>query len=216
MESPDLEFILSTVYAGALAPKHREDLEKSGIPETLRKEQGMRSVPPNLFDRLLGFTVPAAVQSLMLLPYPDPSGGYFDMFQVKLFPTIEDADGHKTKYLQRRGSTPRLYFVRRALPSVMNPHTVLYLVEGGKKSLAAAALGLAAVGFAGIHGWHVRGSRELLADFDAVPLEGRTVELVPDGDAATNPDVARGAAAFGHALAQRGAHVRLVVLPVAA
>jgi len=49
-----------------------------------------------------------------------------------------------------------------------------------------------------------------------VPLEGRVVELVPDGDAATNPDVARGAAAFGEALLARGALARLLVLPVAA
>jgi len=62
----------------------------------------------------------------------------------------------------------------------------------------------------------VRGSRDLLADFDTVPIEGRIVELVPGGDAATNPDVARGAAAFGEALLARGALARLVVLPVAA
>jgi hypothetical protein len=166
---------------------------------------------------LLGFQVPAAVTSLMLIPYPDPAGGYVDMmFQVKLFPALEDGDGHKMKYLQPRGSAPRLYFVRSVLPLVMEPTRPLYIIEGAKKSIAAAQLGLAAVGFNGIQGWHVRGSRELLDDFELVPLRGRAVELVPDGDAATNPDVARGAAAFGQALIERGAEVRLVVLPVAA
>jgi hypothetical protein len=215
--SPLLEFLLSAAYgAGGLAPANRADLDRSGITEASRNAQGIRSVPLCDFHRLLGFRVPAAVQSLMLIPYPDPDGGYFDAFQVKLFPALEDRDGHKTKYLQPRGSAPRLYFVRRVLPLVMDPRAPLYLVEGAKKAITAGQLGLAAVGFNGIQGWHVRGSRDLLPDFDRIPLEGRVVELVPDGDAATNPDVARGAAAFGQALSERGAEVRLVVLPVAA
>jgi hypothetical protein len=216
--SPLREFLLSAAYygTGGLAPAHRADLDRSGITETSRISQGIRSVPPCDFDRLLGFQVPHAVTSLMLIPYPDPAGGYFDMFQVKLFPALEDGDGHTVKYLQPRGSTPRIYFVRRVLPMVMDPAVPLYVVEGAKKALYAAQLGLAAIGFNGIHGWHVRGSRELLPDFDRIPLDGRVVELVPDGDAATNPDVARGAAAFGRALMERSAEVRLVVLPVAA
>jgi len=208
--------LLSPLFAEALAPAHHEDLEKSGITEATRIAQGIRSVPPSDFDRLLGFPVPAAVTSLLLFPYPDPVGGYVDVFQVKLFPSVIDTAGHMTKYLQPKGSTPQLYFVRSVVPRVMDPATPLLLVEGPKKAIAAAQLGLAAVGFAGIHGWHVRGSRELLADFDIVPLAGRVVELVPDGGAATNPDVARGAAAFGEALLARGASARLVVLPVAA
>lgn len=211
-----LHLLLSAIYSGALAPAHWVDLEKSGIIEASRIGQGIRSVPPSDFDRLLGFQVPAAVQSLMLLPYPDPAGGYFDMFQVKLFPALEDGDGHKVKYLQPRGSAPRLYFVRQVLAAVMDASRSLFLIEGAKKSIAAAQLGLPAIGFNGIEGWHVRGSRALLPDFDGIPLEGRVVELVPDGDAATNPDVARGAAAFGQALLECGAEVRLVVLPVAA
>ena len=214
--NPTLDFLLSSIFASRLAPAHRADLEKSGITESTRIAQGIRSVPPSDFDRLLGFPVPAAVTSLMLIPYPDPAGGYLDMFQVKLFPSLTNSAGHTTKYLQPKGSTPRLYFIRSVLPRVMDPSRPLFLVEGPKKAIAAAQLGLAAVGFAGIHGWHVRGSRDLLADFDTVPLEGRVVELVPDGDAATNPDVARGAAAFGEALLARGALARLLVLPVAA
>src|SRR6266545_2108837 len=143
--NPTLEFLLGPVYSGDLAPAHRDDLRKSGLHDDLVQEQGIRSVPPSDFDRLLGFGVPAAVTSLLLIPYPDPAGGYFDMFQIKLFPALEDR-----KYLQPRGSTPRLYFVRRALPLVMDAAAPLYFVEGAKKALAAAQLGLAAVGFNGI------------------------------------------------------------------
>jgi hypothetical protein len=214
--NPHLEFLLSTVYDGSLAPAHCEDLKKSGLHDDLVREQGIRSVPPSDFDRLLGFPVPSKVTSLMLLPYPDLLGGYVDMFQVKCFPPLTNAAGHTTKYLQPRGSTPRLYFVRRVLPMVLDLACPLYLVEGAKKALYAAQLGLAAVGFNGIQGWHVRGSREPLDDFDDIPLRGRVVELVPDGDAATNSNVARGADAFGQALLEQGAQARLIVLPVAA
>ena len=214
--NPHLNLLLSAVYAGALAPAHRADLEKSGISDALRMEQGIRSVPPSDFDRLLGFRVPASVTSLMLLPYPDPAGGYVDLFQVKLFPPLVNVAGHPTKYLQPRRSRPSLYFVRRVPPLVMDPAIPLYLCEGAKKALAGAQLGLAAVGFAGIHGWHTRGSRHLLADFARFPLAGRTVEHVPDGDVATNPAVEAGAADFGEALEAAGACPRIVLLPVAA
>ena len=136
--NPHLELLLSPVFAGALAPAHREDLEKSGITEATRIAQGIRSVPPSDFDRLLGFPVPAAVTSLMLIPYPDPAGGYLDMFQVKLFPSLTNPAGHTTKYLQPKGSTPRLYFIRSVLPRVMDPSRPLFLVEGPKKAIAAA------------------------------------------------------------------------------
>jgi uncharacterized protein DUF3854 len=211
-----LEFLLSAAYDGALAPAHRRDLEKSGLRDDLVREQGIRSVPPSTFDAMLGFRVPWALSSLMLIPYPDPDGGYVDMFQVKLFPPLTDADGHTTKYLQPRRSAPRLYFIRRVLLLVMDPTIPLYLVEGAKKALAGAQLGLAAVGFNGIQSWHVTGTRRLLADFARLPLAGRPVELVPDGDVATNPAVEAGAAHFAEALDAAGARVRVVLLPVAA
>jgi hypothetical protein len=209
--NPHLEFLLSTLYDGALAPAHREDLEKSGLQGDLVREQGIQSVPPSDFDRLLGFGVPPAVRSLMLIPYPNPAGGYFDMFQVKLFPALEDR-----KYLQPRGSAPRLYFCRRVLPLVLDPAVPLIFVEGAKKALAAAQLALAAVGFNGIQGWHLRGSRRLLPDFGLLPLNGRLVKVLPDGDVQTNPAVERGVADFADALEQRGARTRVVLLPVTA
>jgi len=139
-----------------------------------------------------------------------------DHLRFKIFPPLTDADGHRVKYLQPKGSRPRLYLVAPCLAEVLEGDAPLWLVEGEKKALYAAQLGLPSVGFTGIQGWHVRGSRDLLDDFDRLPLAGRVVELVPDGDAATNPDVARGAVTFGQALTGRGAQVRLVVLPVAA
>jgi len=213
-DNPFLRHLLSPVFLDSLAPAHRVDLEKSGITETTRREQGFRSVPPSDFERLLGRSVSSAIISMMVVPFPDFDGGWMDHFQVKLFPALVDEQGHTTKYLQPTNSPPRLYLVRQALARVLDPTAPLHLVEGQKKACTAAQLGLAALGFSGIHGWHERGVRTLLPDFEAIPLRGRRVDLVPDGDVSTNPHVEGGAAAFAHALEARGAHVELVVLPV--
>ena len=63
--NPWLAFLLSSAFEGALAPAHRADLDKSGITEASRVAQGIRSMPPSDFAKLLGFKVPAAVTSLM-------------------------------------------------------------------------------------------------------------------------------------------------------
>jgi len=213
MRDAHVWFLLSAAYPGSVAPLHRADLEASGLHADIITEQRIMSIPPNMFDRVLGFRVPAVATSLLLFPYPDFDGGFMDMFQVKLFPRLTD-DG--PKYLQPRGTAPRFYLIRSVLPRVLDPTVPLYLVEGAKKALAAAQLGLAAVGFNGIHGWHTRHDRALLDDFVRLPIGGRRVELVPDGDVATNPAVESGAAEFAEALEARGAQPRLVMLPVAA
>lgn len=64
-----------------------------------------------------------------------------------------------------------------------------------------------------MEGWHHRGDDRLLADFDAIRLRGRTVEVLPDGDYQTNPDVKRAIQRFGYALDARGAQPRVVLLP---
>jgi hypothetical protein len=213
--NPTLAFDLSAVYGGgALAPAHRADLEKSGISETLRVEQGIRSVPPNDFARLLGRDVPAAVTSILLFPYPDPAGGWMGHFQAKLFPPPPDTADRGPKYLQRSGAGSRVYFVRRALADVLAPARELWICEGAKKALRAAELGLATIGIQGVDNWHARGMRRLLSDFDAVPLQGRAVRFIPDGDLRANPHVERAAADFAVALEARGAIARIVLLPL--
>lgn len=133
--------------------------------------------------------------------------------RVKIFPALTDRQGHTVKYLQPRGSAPRLYFVTATMRQVLEDASPIWVVEGEKKAAAVAQLGLPAVGIAGVEGWHVKGSHELLADFDAIPLEGRVVELVPDGDYQTNVAVARAIWHFSEALRARGARPRVVVLP---
>jgi ribulose 1,5-bisphosphate synthetase/thiazole synthase len=136
-----------------------------------------------------------------------------DCIRVKVFPSLTDADGHLLKYLQPRGQAPRVYFVARCLREVLEGDAPLWVVEGEKKACAVAQLGLPAIAIAGVEGWHRRGELRLLPDFDAIRLRGRIVEVLPDGDVETNPNVRRAVHRLGTALAERGARPRLVHLP---
>jgi Domain of unknown function (DUF3854) len=211
--SPSLDFLLSSVFAGDLAPAHRADLERSTITSETARAQFIRSVPPNLISPLLGFHV-GGIQSAMLFPFLSPHGGFMSHVRVKVFPPLTDRKGHAVKYLQPKGSSPRLYFIAAGLGAVTAGIEPLWIVEGEKKSLAVAQQGLPAVGICGVEGWHCAGSRRLLADFENIPLRGRCAELVPDGDVATNPSVAHAVERLAEALEARGAVVRLVRLPI--
>ncbi len=210
--NPALELLLSRVYDGALAPEHLEDLLKSGLKAPTIAGALIRSVPPSMIPRLLGFDLPG-IRSAVLFPFRSPAGGFMDHVRMKIFPPLTDRAGHSVKYLQPKGSAPRLYFVARCLREVLEGDAPLWIVEGEKKALAVAQLGLPAVGFCGVEGWHRAGERALLPDFSAIPLCDRIVEVVPDGDFDTNPNVRRAVEHFGEALAFRGARPRAVLLP---
>lgn len=229
--NPHLEFLLSTVYDGALAPAHREDLEKSGLGKDIIQAQFIRSVPPHLIARLLGFDIPA-ITSALLFPFRAPAGGFMNHIRVKVFPTLvkvtrdgmtrwiaaedrapEDAKHETVKYLQPRGSPPRLYFISTCLREVLDGDAPLWMVEGEKKALAVAQRGLPTVGFCGVEGWHATGERRLIEDFTAIRLRGRIVEVLPDGDYKTNTNVQRAIQRLGAALTAQGARPRVVLLP---
>jgi len=210
--SPHLEHLLSRCFDGALAPEHLADLRKSGLTDETIAASFIRSVPPSLIPRLLGFDVPGA-RSALLFPFRSPAGGFMDHPRVKVFPPLTDAKGHTVKYLQPRGTPPRLYFVGACLARALEGPEPLWIVEGEKKALAVAQLGKPTVGIAGVEGWHRRGELGVLPDFDVICLQGRIVEVVPDGDFQDNPDVRRAVYHLGDALAARGARPRAVILP---
>lgn len=207
-----LRLLLSLVYPGSLAPEHLADLRRSGLTEETIRLHRIRSVPPMMIPQLLGFDI-SAVLSALLIPFPDPTGGFMDHVRIKVFPSFRGKHGDTVKYLQRRGSGVRLFFPLSTLHVVLSGIDSLWLVEGEKKALAVAQLGFPAVGFCGIEGWHLRGSEDLLSDFNSIRLRERVIELVPDGDWRTNPNVRRGIERFALALSARGARPRLVVLP---
>lgn len=212
-----LELLLSPVYTSALHPAHLADLRRSTLTDETIESQGIRSVPPSMIQHLLGFN-PSGITSAMLIPFPDPAGGWMDHVRMKIFPPIlskkKGGEGETTiKYLQPKGSGVRLYFSRATMARACAPGETLCLVEGEKKALAFAQLGFPTVGFCGVEGWHRKGDDTLLSDFDALSLNGRAVWIYPDADVETNGMVAHAITRLGAALAERGATPELVHLP---
>jgi hypothetical protein len=202
----------SSLYGGNLTPEHRTDLEKSGLTPVTIRQQLIRSVPPWMISKLLGFDL-SGILSALLFPFPDPHGGFMNHVRMKIFPPLIDRKGHTIKYLQPKNSGVRLFFPLVTLDEALKGAAPLWLVEGEKKSLAVAQLGLAAVGFCGIQGWHLKGMDQLIEDFKYIQLKDRIIELLPDGDWRTNSAVKRGAEGFATALSAQGARPRLVILP---
>jgi len=209
-----LAFLIGRAYDHmGFHPEHLADLRKSGLSDATLRAQKIRSIPPNMIDMLAGFSVPAAVTSAYVIPYPDPVGGFLSHIRIKIFPPIMEEDGPTVKYLQPPRSGTRLFFPLATLPAVVDSEAPLWLVEGEKKALAVAQRGLPAVGIAGINAWSVAGSRRLHPDFDRISLMGRLVELVPDSDWQTHRQVSAAVSALVTALAGAGARPRVVVLP---
>src|SRR5882724_2066903 len=141
-----LEFLISAVFErDPLHPEHLADLRHSGLTDATIALHRIRSVPPAMIGPLLGFDL-AAIRSAMLIPFPAPAGGFMDHVRMKVFPAFTDRRGQTVKYLQPRGSGVRLFFPLMTLGDALSGESPLWLVEGEKKALAVAQLGLATVG----------------------------------------------------------------------
>jgi len=164
-----------------------------------------------MIDQLLGFPAPNVLHAY-LIPFADPRGGWLDHVRIKVFPTNVTHAG-TTKYLQPRRSGVRVYFPLAALDAVLHSDAPLYIVEGEKKALSVAQLGLPTIGICGVEGWHLGGGQRLHPDLDDVGLRGRVVHVIPDADVRTNAAVHRAVNRLGEALSARGATAKLVLVP---
>jgi hypothetical protein len=213
--NPHLAFLLTSVYDGPTRldhPAHVADLGASGLTPATMAAQKFTDVPPHMIDRLLGFDVPA-VQHAYLIPFPDARGGWLDHTRLKIFPSLTTPHG-TIKYLQPRGSGVRLYFPLATMPRVLHGDGPLAICEGEKKAASVAQTGTPVVGLAGIDAWRrERRALTLHRDFDPIPLRGRAVDVIPDGDWRTTPAVNRAVHALVGALEQRGARVSVVLIP---
>jgi hypothetical protein len=208
-----LDFLLSEIYDPHRLdhPAHLSDLRKSGLSDETIALQKITDVPPHMIDQLLGFEAPK-VTSAYLIPFADPRGGWMDHIRMKVFPPITTGTG-TCKYLQPKRSGVRIYFALATLDAVLHSTEPLYIVEGEKKALAVAQLGLPAVGICGIEGWHLGGAQDLHPDLDDVGLADRVVKVIPDADYRTNFAVHAAAQRLGRALHARGATAHLVRVP---
>lgn len=193
---------------GKLHPDHLKDLLKSGLDAETISTAGIYSVCPTDIPRLLGFN-PQKVESALCFPYLSNNG----FSRLKVFPDFFDNNGHKVKYLQRKGSGVHLYCPPSVIKRLNNENEDLYITEGEKKALKAAQEGLCCVGLGGIWNWKTSNSDEPIPEIKNIRLLDRKVYLVPDSDFTTNKNVLLAVYRFGLELEKLGATVEVVCIP---
>src|SRR5262245_16144564 len=126
-------------------PLHDEavaDLLKSGLSRATIAAAGLYTPSPGDLPRLLSPRLVGKVRHVLVFPSDGvPSGVPIrrpdEFIRCKLFPPVDDGQGHTIRYYQRAGTSPRLYLPAAARPALADPTTPLYVTEGEKKALKA-------------------------------------------------------------------------------
>lgn len=119
------------------------------------------------------------------------------------------------RYVQAAGSGVHAYFpmtrIFRWADIAAKPEDPVVITEGEKKALKACLEGFPTIGLSGV--WCFKRDGQLLPELEQFAWEGRSVWIVFDSDAATNPHIGHAQRALAKLLVERGAEVRIVELP---
>jgi hypothetical protein len=201
----------TNVEALVITDSHRADLEGSGLTDETISLAGLYSAPERQVRDILGYGAGAG----LVIPYPDPKTGVLNGYaRVKL----DKADENGKRYRSPLKQPNHLYIPRLLDRKVLtDTSTPIWFTEGEKKALKACQEGLACIAASGVWSWKTRSGDDHksvpLDDLDAIAWRGRTVYVVFDSDAATNPQVKDAEFALSRELARRGAKLMAVRLP---
>jgi len=159
----------------------------------------------------------------LLIPYFDEGGRPTTFYRLRRLEAPQGfaaVSGKVQRYAQGAGTAPEVYLPplnRRAWRDVLaDPKQPLLFTEGELKAACACARGFWCIGLGGVDSWRSRKKFiDLLEVLALANWTGRTVTIVYDSDAATNPDVMRAAHGLGGELRARGAEVHVASLPAA-
>jgi hypothetical protein len=192
------------------------DLRKSGLSDAAIAAAGLYTPPPGDLPRLLSPRLVGKVRHVLVFPY-DGAGHAVpitrpdEFVRCKLFPPVDDGQGHTIRYYQRAGTAPRLYVPAPARAALADSTRVLFVTEGEKKALKANQEGLACIAVGGLWNWQAGGRP--ISDLDRIDWVERETVLVPDSDVWTRPDLVQPVFALGKELEGRGARVSVLKLP---
>ena len=197
---------------------HRKLLEDRGVAPAVIQARGYSSTADARWLRQEGFSVRVAkLRTGLVIPIYDVHGKQ-RFFQFRPDQPSAGADGKVGKYLTPVGTTMVLDVPPAVLGRIDDPSEPLWITESPIKADAAVSAGLDCIATLGVWAWkgtNRKSGRTALADWASVAVEGRTVYLVPDSDAAVNPNVAGAVTQLGEWLGTRGANVWYVTLPPA-
>jgi putative DNA primase/helicase len=208
-----------------LLPGHLADLRKSGLSDLQIAACGFYSLqaPATIKKVLRWGRYNGQLGCCLAIPFCDASGRSTGYVRLKPdSPRKGKVDGKPVKYESPKGLANQAYFPP-ATRAVLSDATIPLLVtEGEKKSAKADQDGFPCVGLVGVYGWQKkrankegepRGERELIDALASIPWQGRSVCIVYDSDAATNPNVRRAEWHLAECLARHGAKVKVGRLP---
>lgn len=179
---------------GLLSPGHLEELNSSRISEPYIVARGYMTLGPEHRDVLIDQNIPRwAVREDsafpgLLVPLYDVKTGQLDGYQFKpAVPQTAPGTDKPSKYISQKGRGNRLDVHPLIHAAVHDTTKPLWITEGMKKADSIASRGWAVIGLTGV--WNWRQDQATLAEWEDVPLKGRTVIVCFDSDAFTNPHV---------------------------
>lgn len=192
-----------------LHPDHIKKLQDSGLADEFIHqlvETGLvRSLTPSEIGKLAPGGFPG-VESILELKYPN-----LDFARYRCFPPMHRNNGKEQRYWQPSGTGVHLYVPDRVRPFLMHLGAPLEFTEGEIKALSGANHNMNCLGVGGVWAWLEDGN--LLSEIEGIPLVDRFVDLVFDSDIWHRPDLLFAVYCLGRELAERGAKVKVVVIP---
>jgi hypothetical protein len=205
----------SAAPVSPLTSGHADLLDASAISQAVSDERGYRTVTTRAELLRLGFSDRQARVPALLIPIWDV-GGEIATYQLRPN-TPRVVDGKAVKYETPRGSRMVLDVHPSVRGHVSDPQRPLFITEGIRKADAAVSAGLCCVALLGVWNWrgtNDAGGKVALSDFESIALNDRVVYIAFDSDVATKTGVQLALNRLRDFLASRGAHVRVIRLPM--
>lgn len=193
-------------------------IEQSCLDASDAKQLGFEAHPAG---HLLPIS-PACLSGFSI-PYFDLDGNMLSgVFRFRIFEPIPTKDGKPgQKYTQPKGINCGAYF-----PPLMggntwrqvaeSPEMPVTITEGELKGACGTKHGLCTIALGGVWNWTSKTEEnELIADLEEFVWEGRRVNIAFDSDSSKNPQVQMAASMLARVLADRGAVVYQVEIPMA-
>lgn len=211
----------------SLSENHLKMLaEESGISEQVILERGYRTITSEGDLVQFGFSPAQRRVPGLLIPLHTTDGKIgLHVYRPDNPRTYEDrskrdSDGLRPvkvlKYEIPKGAGVRVDCPPVCLSTLKNPAVPLYITEGQKKADSLASAGATAICLLGV--WNFKGRNEfgattILADFDFIAWENRSVRIVFDSDVMYKPSVRQAMERLTEIIQRKGATVSAIYLP---
>ncbi len=207
-----------------LLSQHLRFLRDRAIADDVARQRGYRSATRKSELQALGFGRGQQLVPSLIIPIHSVRGE-IESYQVRPDAPRLNEKGKARKYEIKSGGRtlldvhPRLMKRDGHAAPLADVGVPLFLTEGIPKADAAVSVGLCCLALLGV--WNWRGSNDAggttaLADWESIPLNGRSVFIVFDSDVMQKPEVGMALKRLKAFLESRRARVLIVYLPAGA